>query len=56
MSKLLSIKPSKDGKAVIIGGKRYPSTPNNIYAWREYKLTGDKKQLRFKLSTVVLDI
>ena len=55
MRTLLSIRKSKDGKSIIIGGKKYPLTINNLEAWKNYIETGDKEQLRFKLSTAVLD-
>lgn len=53
-SKEVTLRLSKDQKAVIIGGKRYPLTVNNLEAWQQYKLDGDKKRLKFKLSKVVL--
>ena len=51
----VKIRLSKDMRAVIIGGKRWPPTQNNLEAWRAYQQTGDKEQLMFKLSTVVID-
>ena len=50
----ITIKPSKDRTAVIIGGRKFPLTENNADAWKQYKVTGDKKELWFKLSKVVI--